>query len=57
MNRLSSEPTVIVMPSGRFGLTSSARSLAAVATASVLAPDWRTMPMPTDSAPLAWKLL
>ena len=41
----SSEPGVIVIPCGRSGLTSAARRFASVATASVLAPDWRTIAM------------
>ncbi len=51
MNIESSEPTLMVMPSGRPGAISAAAALTALATASVFAPDWRTIPSPTAGLP------
>jgi hypothetical protein len=55
MNCDSSDPTTISIPCGSVGLISSAACLAASATASVLAPDWRTMPRPIAGWPLSRK--
>ena len=55
MNSESSEPMVIVMPSGRLARSASASALARSATSSVFAPDWRTMPSPTAGCPFRRK--